>query len=48
MSAAGNGPPQEGSLLLDDQLRSPSARPPERSPPAAGCYRPLLDELGLT
>ncbi|ELP70598.1 MarR family winged helix-turn-helix transcriptional regulator [Streptomyces turgidiscabies] len=45
MSAAGSEPPQEGSLLLDDQLcfalyaasRAVTAR-----------YRPLLDELGLT
>jgi DNA-binding MarR family transcriptional regulator len=45
VSAARSGPPQEGSLLLDDQLcfalyaasRAVTAR-----------YRPLLDELGLT
>ncbi|MGW1718106.1 MarR family winged helix-turn-helix transcriptional regulator [Streptomyces sp. NPDC002156] len=45
MSAPGSAPPQEGSLLLDDQLcfalyaasRAVTAR-----------YRPLLDELGLT
>ncbi|MFF3377583.1 MarR family winged helix-turn-helix transcriptional regulator [Streptomyces sp. NPDC002680] len=45
MSAPRSAPPQEGSLLLDDQLcfalyaasRAVTAR-----------YRPLLDELGLT